>query len=46
MLLQVAQGLSGVPRKHIRVYTLIPEECKWGAPVVGGRCADGIVNRT
>jgi hypothetical protein len=29
VLLQVAQGLPGVPREHITVYTLIREGCKW-----------------
>jgi hypothetical protein len=28
VLLQVAQGLPGVPREHISVYTLIQRECK------------------
>src|SRR2546426_2444686 len=28
VLLQVAQGLPGVPREHIIVYTLIQAECK------------------
>jgi len=28
VLLQVAQGLPGVPREHIYVYTLIQRECK------------------
>src|SRR5437899_2218200 len=40
VLFQVAQGLPGVPREHITVYTLIRRGCKWGA-MTGTRTGGG-----
>jgi hypothetical protein len=30
VFLEVVEGLVGVPREHICVYTLIGRDCKWG----------------
>lgn len=38
VFLEVVEGLVGIPREHIYVYTLILRECKRAAPLSGSPC--------